>query len=283
MGLFDTLFGRGSQINPSTATTRRFGIPSVDKLRLESGTAAFPSLAQRATQAALGQDRSFGGFGPDFVSQATNPVIAARRAELREQTIPDIAAAASARGLGRSSIATGQIADASTEAARDIDQLRANFFVLNEAQRKKDIAQGLGIGERGLQFQLGADAARAAIDTSDLSRNLKVQQANQSAEDAATARLLQTALTGAGLAAGAGTGTAATTLPFNVPQLAGSQRQDNVFEALARQATGQPAGVAGIVEALQNASRGDRTEDLLAAAGIRKRLNQTFDFFGQNP
>jgi len=203
MGFFDDLFGRGNQIKPTTATTRRFGIPASDTLRDVAGTKEFRTLAQRSTQAALGQDPKFGGFGEDFLSRATNPAIQGRLNRLREVEIPEISSAASARGLGRSTIATGQIQRAGTEASRDIDQLVSNFFVLNEAQRKTDINQGIGVGERQQNFELLSNQARANLDTTDINRNLNVQQANQTTENAAQARLLQTVLAAAGAGAGA--------------------------------------------------------------------------------
>lgn len=86
------------------------------------------------------------GFGRDFAS-ITNPAINSRYTRLREQEIPEIANAASARGLGRSNLTTDSIGKAARNASMDIDQLIANFELLNRQQAKQDISERSALGE----------------------------------------------------------------------------------------------------------------------------------------
>ena len=69
------------------------------------------------------------GFGPGFVSATTSPVAEQLRTTLRRETIPGIESAASARGLGRSTIVGRDIGEATAQTGRDINQVIANAII----------------------------------------------------------------------------------------------------------------------------------------------------------
>ena len=90
------------------------------------------------------------------------PAIAAqRRAGLAETTIPAIEAAASGRGLGRSTIVPRDIGKATAQTERDIAEEQARFSLqefLNqqaETARRQNLAMGF-LGQQASQQQAGA-------------------------------------------------------------------------------------------------------------------------------
>lgn len=109
------------------------------------------------------------GFGDDFVDKATNPTIQASNTRFREETLPGISNAASARGINRSTLATDQINKAYRNQGQDIDQLVSQFEVLNRQQKKTDEASGVGVAqnldsqEAGLMTS-AADASERLAD-----------------------------------------------------------------------------------------------------------------------
>jgi len=74
------------------------------------------------------------GYSPEILNKYTSATSAQVRAGLKEQTIPSINAAASARGLGRSTIPVSQIGSASQAAERDIEERIAQLQTASEAQ-----------------------------------------------------------------------------------------------------------------------------------------------------
>ena len=79
------------------------------------------------------------GYSPEILNADTAATAAQTRAGLKEQTIPAISSAASARGLGRSTIPVSQIGQASQAAERDIESRVAQLRVASEAQKSADI------------------------------------------------------------------------------------------------------------------------------------------------
>jgi hypothetical protein len=79
------------------------------------------------------------GYSPEVIKAETAATAAQTRAGLKEQTIPSITAAASARGLGRSTIPVSQIGQASQAAERDIEERIAQLQTASEAQKSVDI------------------------------------------------------------------------------------------------------------------------------------------------
>src|SRR5260221_465942 len=84
------------------------------------------------------------GFGSDFISKTTNPVADAYRKNFQQFTAPATASAYSARGLGKSSLAANEIGRQEGDVESNVNQLMAQFYQLNEAQKKSDITQGVG-------------------------------------------------------------------------------------------------------------------------------------------
>ena len=83
------------------------------------------------------------GFSQDVMNQSTAPYATARRAMVSEYETPAITGAASARGLGRSSLVTSQIGQAQKEASRDIEQRIADIVLKNEVQKRTEINQAV--------------------------------------------------------------------------------------------------------------------------------------------
>lgn len=103
---------------------------------------------------AAGGDRNVPGigFGKDFVSRVTNPVIVDRTRRFNEQTLPNISNRAEERGLGRSNQPLIQERRAGRDFQNDLDKLVSQFFLLDELRRKTDTSERLGIAT-GLQTQ----------------------------------------------------------------------------------------------------------------------------------
>lgn len=102
--------------------------------------------ANRIKAGTTGEETPGVGFGPDFVSKTSNPAIAQIDANFRDRTLPTISNEASKRGLARSSIVADQIGRADLQRSRDIDSMVADFYKLNEIQKKSDITEGVNVG-----------------------------------------------------------------------------------------------------------------------------------------
>jgi len=91
------------------------------------------------------------GRGLIDIGKQTAPFAAQRRAGLQEQTIPGITAAASARGLGRSTIPVSQIGQASQAAERDIESRVAELQRYKQGQIERAVGArgGLAVQEQG--------------------------------------------------------------------------------------------------------------------------------------
>jgi len=143
MSVFSSLFKTKKQnltpqfSNPNASDAPNFGsLSQLAKQRIQAGT--------------TGEETPGVGFGQDFVSKTTNPVIAQRNATFREQTMPFLSSQLSARGVGRSGgtgLATGIVGQAELQKNRDVDEIFSKMFQLNEAQKKQDITQGIGVGQ----------------------------------------------------------------------------------------------------------------------------------------
>lgn len=115
----------------------------------------YNSLSQLAKQriraGTTGEETPGVGFGPDFVSRTTNPVISQRNATFKDETMPFLSSQLSARGVGRSGgagLATDVVNRAELQKNRDVDEIFANMYKLNEAQKKQDITQGINLGDQ---------------------------------------------------------------------------------------------------------------------------------------
>lgn len=117
------------------------------------------------------------GFREKELSAATSPFAAARRAGLREETIPLISAQASARGVGRSTIPVSRIGLESSRAERDIGERIAQIRLANEQQRRAEINAALGQFGQFPQQEAAQQARRAGFELGEFQtqRGLGVQ------------------------------------------------------------------------------------------------------------
>jgi len=127
------------------------------------------------------------GYGPNYASRVSSPLVAQREARWKEQDLPFLSSEMSARGLGRSTIAGGEIARAGQATARDIDEIIAN--AINQNQLAKERARGQGLQFAGMEAEIGGqrageltrraglevDAAQAA-EAAERQRELETQQ-----------------------------------------------------------------------------------------------------------
>ena len=118
------------------------------------------------------------GFGDDFVSRSTNPAIQASETQFREKTLPQINSQLSARGLARSAgpnLATDVLGKAQRDQSNYVDQMVADFYRLNEAQKKTDFSEALGAAQNlGNQEERMSESRAAASER--LAGNTAAQQ-----------------------------------------------------------------------------------------------------------
>lgn len=144
MSVFSSLFKTKKQnLTPSVSVPNADTAPNYNQL----GT-----LARQRIQAGItGAETPGVGFGPDFVSKTTNPAIAQRNASFTNQEMPFLSSQLSARGVGRSGgagLATDVVSKAYEQKNRDVDNIYADMYKLNEAQKKQDITQGINLGDQ---------------------------------------------------------------------------------------------------------------------------------------
>lgn len=137
------------------------------------------------------------GFGEDFVSRTTNPAIQASENYFKEKTLPGINSQLSARGLARSAgpnLATDVLGKAHRDQNNYVDQMVAEFYKLNEMQKKSDFSESLGAAQN-----LGQQEERMAENRAAASERL----ANATAAQQNAFRQEDRQLAGLGLQAGA--------------------------------------------------------------------------------
>lgn len=111
------------------------------------------------------------GFGDEFVSKSGNPQASRMRADFQNYTSPFLSSQASARGIGRSSLALDQQRRSYQETESNIDQLMADLYKMNEIQKKSDTQFGAQLGQNILsgdvaqQNQVAAASERLANAT----------------------------------------------------------------------------------------------------------------------
>lgn len=115
----------------------------------------YPDLRQLASQrikaGTTGEETPGVGFGPGFLDRATSAPIASREARYREVEMPQLSAELSKRGIARSAgpgLASDIVTRAGQSKERDINDLLANFYVLNEQMKKSDITEGIKVGDQ---------------------------------------------------------------------------------------------------------------------------------------
>ena len=139
------------------------------------------------------------GFDPSFVGRTTSPVVAQREARFKEVERPELEAAMSARGLGRSTIATGQIGRAGAQVGRDVNQIIAEAFRAQEIQKAQDRARIQGLA---LSFT-GGEAGQQAASIQEQARRLGVEIGAEQAQAISDKQTLnQLIATGSAIASG---------------------------------------------------------------------------------
>jgi len=168
------------------------------------------------------------GYSPEVLNADTAATAKQTRASLKEQTIPAINAAASSRGLGRSSVAVSQVGSATQAAERDIESRIAQLQVASEAQKSADVQNALtGYGSM-VESQTKTKQAEAGTrltgefsiadtemgvansnfqDASAINQLIANQGATQAAYQLQQAAILAGAITGATSAFGKGLST----------------------------------------------------------------------------
>lgn len=127
------------------------------------------------------------GYGEDFVNKTTSPLVAQREARFTNQELPFMEGEYSGRGLGRSTLAARDIGQASAQKERDINEVMANAILMNEQQKKADLARNqqaaltLGQLETGQQ---GLAAGEEASRNQQIASLFGNQAAQQKADEA---------------------------------------------------------------------------------------------------
>lgn len=136
-----------------------------------------PELRQFASDRISGKTA---GFGDDYVSKTANPVIASREARFNEIEMPQLNSQLSSRGLARSAgpnLATDVITRAGQQKERDVNEIMAQFYQLNEAQKKRDVTEGVGVAQNSQGQQERMQAAQAAESRRQIEQTAAQQRA----------------------------------------------------------------------------------------------------------
>lgn len=109
---------------------------------------ALQNLAsQRISAGTTGAETPGVGFGADFVNKSSNPIAQSMQRQFQNVTSPTIQNQYAGKGAGYSSMAANAQALGQGNVDSNIGNLMANFYTLNEQQKKNDITQGIGVGQ----------------------------------------------------------------------------------------------------------------------------------------
>ncbi len=136
MSLFSSLFSSSKKTNLTPSITPQ--MPS------QINPDMYASLSNLAKNYQNGVGT---GFGADYVDKNVNPVAASMRRNYQNVTAPTINSNYSSRGLGNSSLAANAQGLAEGNVESDIGNLMAQFYQLNEAQKKTDQNTGISLGQ----------------------------------------------------------------------------------------------------------------------------------------
>jgi len=143
------------------------------------------------------------GFRPEFLEKATTPYAAQRRAGLQEETIPQISAQASARGLGRSTIPVQRIGLESMRTERDVSEYVGKISLMDEQQRRLEINDALTKYQQMTGDIVSGENLKSQFEHADYLQQLgRADEANAMR----TKALQQIAMTVGGAVAGASGG-----------------------------------------------------------------------------
>lgn len=193
MSLLSSLFGGSKKVNLTPAIS----VPDA------SSAPNYGSLSQLAKQrinaGITGENTPGVGFGDDFVNKSTNPIAKAWQTQFQQETAPAIRNAYSSKGKAYSSLAADAENKAFSNTQNAIDQLMAQFYTLNEQQKKADVSQGISVGQNQDANYLNQGNAQAAASERLANATASDARTRESA-DSKKAQML------AGAAAGAITG-----------------------------------------------------------------------------
>lgn len=179
-GKFDItqFFGLGAK-RPDLGPMKKVKLPYESLTEIPMGADVDEAIRQ-----AMGE-----GFGAEFESKVTSPVVAGRRARFEEEELPAMEAGMSARGLGRSTIATEGMRRGRLAMGRDIDQIVAEAYRANVQAKERARGQGLAF--------TGAEAGQQAIRIQEEARRAGVEigaeQAQQLADKETLNKIIATA------------------------------------------------------------------------------------------
>lgn len=234
MGLF-SIFAKKSKPNLTPAIS----MPTTEDLPFLGPTSRAQGYNLRDYAASRIKGENL-GFGDDFVSKSTNPAIRGRETLFRESTVPTISNQYSSRGLGKSSLAANAVGKAERDKNQDIDELVSKFYVLNEAQKKTDQNNAVGLAERINNQALGVETNRAAASerlTNNTAAQTNLNNKNNAEQADAIGNTIVSFLTGGatGGATGAMQGLASSTgIPTGSAKANIAGRSDSELEELER-------------------------------------------------
>ena len=155
MGFFSKIFGGGKKESSSSSIASTPSVPSFESSKL--GKTLSDELIRRIGGQGV-------GFDPRFVGRTSSPVIAQREARFREFERPQLEAATSGRGIGRSTITLDLLRRQGAQKERDISNILGQAFGAQEAQKRAEISEALGLapGVTGQELRQGTIGAQLA-------------------------------------------------------------------------------------------------------------------------
>ena len=186
MGLFSFLTGKTKKTNLTPA----IDYPGQGQLFFTSPGASQGGFSLRDFAAKRIRGEGL-GFGDDYVSKTTNPVASSLRRQFRNITSPFISNQYSSRGLSRSNLAADAQGKAEGDVESNIGDLMANFYQLNEAQKKTDETQALNLAQNLQGQEAGMLADIAGASERQVGRNIAGDQYQDRSKAEAGGRLVQ--------------------------------------------------------------------------------------------
>lgn len=171
MGFFSDLFGQKKKRDLNLGNIR----PYQSLTEIPTGAAVNTRIL-----GALNQGKDI-GFGEDFVKRSTSPFVASREARWEGTEKPEMRAAASSRGLGRSTLAQREEIRGVGARERDINEMMAQAYVTEEMQKKSDIKRYM---DAGFSFAQAESIQRDKASQDEVMRR-KFQIGKEAESDAA--------------------------------------------------------------------------------------------------
>jgi hypothetical protein len=142
------------------------------------------------------------GIPERVFEKARSPIAAPYRRELSDYTIPAISAAASARGLGRSTIPVSQIRQATQETGETIADKLARLRIENEELKRRELARAEEMGYQMGSAEAGAATATNRANLAEFERQRAIREGRVDEANRDLAKLQGLGLTAVGLMTG---------------------------------------------------------------------------------